>query len=104
MFKELNKDCKFALRMTPEDYEVIKKAAKAEGLSTAAYLRQAAYEKLKKNNADLGSDLVVSLTPEEYSAVTKAAAWEGVSPSTYSRLALQRQVKQDLPELMTGGA
>ena len=32
------------------------------------------------------------------------AAWEGVSPSTYSRLALQRQVKQDLPELMTGGA
>lgn len=53
MFNESNRDQKFVLRMTAQEYEVIKAAAKATGLSTAAYLRQAAYEKIKQTQPEL---------------------------------------------------
>lgn len=53
MFDESNKTKRFVLRMTVQEYEVIQKAAKTNGLTVAAYLRQAAYEKIKQTQPEL---------------------------------------------------
>lgn len=53
MFNESNRDHKFTLRMTPEEYEVIKIAAQSAGLTVAKYIRQATYEKIKQTQPEL---------------------------------------------------
>jgi len=41
---------KYVLRLTPEEYEAIETAAKVNGISIAAYIRQATYKQLKQDN------------------------------------------------------
>lgn len=53
MFNESNRDHKFTLRMTAEEYEVIKSAAEAAGVTVAKYIRQATYEKIKQTQPEL---------------------------------------------------
>lgn len=53
MFNESNRDHKFTLRMTAQEYEIIKSAAEAAGITVAKYIRQATYEKLKQSQPEL---------------------------------------------------
>lgn len=53
MFSESNRTKNYVVRLTPEEYQAVKKAAALKGVTLATYFRQAVYSQVKQDIPEL---------------------------------------------------